>query len=153
MIIGAGPLRESLGNTISKYGIEQKVFLKGHLTRDELKVSLHAARAFAFSSLTAAEAFGLAQLEAMAAGLPVVNTRLPTAVPHIARHEREALTVEPGNAPDLALALNRLLDDNELAARLGQAGRARAKLEYSPELFADRTRKLLTEVAQQNNIR
>jgi rhamnosyl/mannosyltransferase len=148
IIVGTGPLRKSLEDKIRLYGLESKVRLVGHLARDEVKVHLQAARAFAFPSLTAAEAFGLVQLEAMATGLPIVNTRLPTAVPHIARHDLEALTVDPGNAPDLALALNRLLDDTRLAARLGQAGRARAELEYSPELFAERTRKLLKEVLQ-----
>jgi rhamnosyl/mannosyltransferase len=146
IIIGIGPLREELESQIRALGLEHKVILTGHLGRDEMKVHLHAARVFAFPSLTCAEAFGLAQLEAMAARLPIVNTKLPTAVPHIARHEREAITVAPGNAPELSVALNRLLDDTQLATGLGQAGQERAQLDYSPELFCERTRGLLEEL-------
>ena len=115
-----------------------------------MKLRLHAARVFAFPSLTAAEAFGLAQLEAMAAGLPVVNTTLPTAVPHIARHEREGLSVAPANAQELAIALNRLLDDAAFAVQLGKAGQARVQLNYSPALFAERTRELMEKVLQRS---
>ena len=61
----------------------------------------------------------------MVAGLPVVNTALPTAVPRVARHGTEALTVPPGDAVALADALRRVLDDPGLAAALGAAGRAR----------------------------
>ena len=53
-----------------------RLILAGMLSRDDLKVHLHAARLYAFPSVSAAEAFGIVQLEAMAVGLPIVNTRL-----------------------------------------------------------------------------
>jgi glycosyltransferase involved in cell wall biosynthesis len=148
IIIGSGALQAELKERIQQTGLQDRVFLKGHVTRDEIKTTLHAARVFAFPSLTPAEAFGLAQLEAMAVGLPVVNTRLPTGVPHIARDGLEALTVTPGSPRELADALTRLLDDPQLAIRLGAAGSLRAQEEYSPERFAGRTRRLINDVLQ-----
>ena len=71
------------------------------------------------------EAFGIAQLEAMACAKPVVNTRLSTGVAWVARDGVEAVTVAPGAVDDLARALGQLLDDDARAARLGSAGRQR----------------------------
>jgi rhamnosyl/mannosyltransferase len=108
------------------------------LKRDDIKVLLHAARVFALPSVTIAEAFGIVQIEAMATGLPVVNTDLPTAVPHIARHAREGLTVAAGNPAALADALRHLLDNPEYAETLGNAGRARAVVEFDEAQFLAR---------------
>ncbi len=54
----------------------------------------------------------------MASQLPVVNTALSTAVPHVSRHGFEGLTVPPGNADELASALTRLLNDSDLRSVL-----------------------------------
>ena len=99
---------------------------------------LHAAQIFAFPSVNAAEAFGIVQIEAMAAGLPIVNTDLPTTVPLVARDGLEALTVTPGDARQLSQALTRLLDDPAFARKLGTAGAARAFGELDEKLFGSR---------------
>ena len=62
----------------------------------------------------------------MAAGLPVVGWRAGN-LPHLAGHEREALIIEPGDIPGLSTALQRLSEDEELRARLGEAARHRAQ--------------------------
>jgi rhamnosyl/mannosyltransferase len=84
----------------------------------------------------------------MAAGRPVVNTRLPTAVPFVVRHEMEGLTVAPSDADGMRGALRRILDDEALAARLGSAGRSRARSEYSRELFRDRNFAIYREAVE-----
>jgi rhamnosyl/mannosyltransferase len=86
-------------------------------------------------SISEAEAFGIVQIEAMAAGLPVVNTSLSTAVPHIARNGIEGLTVPPNNSDALADALRHLLDHPALAEQMGAAARSRAKAEYRTKIF------------------
>lgn len=72
------------------------------------------------------ESFGIANLEAMAAGSAVVSTRTG-AVPEYLAHGVQGLLVEPGDAPALAAALLALLGDAELRRRLGEAARARAR--------------------------
>ena len=74
----------------------------------------------------------------MATGLPIVNTLLPTAVPMVARHDQEAITVPPNDPKAFALALNSLLDQPMLAKRLASTAYARATDEFSQELFRAR---------------
>ncbi len=71
-------------------------------------------------------------------GLPIVNTDLPTGVPHVARHGHEALTVPTNDPAALATAIAQLLDDRALAQRLGAAGRRRATTEYDLQTFVKR---------------
>jgi rhamnosyl/mannosyltransferase len=148
VIIGEGPLREELLRIAAEAGVADRVTLAGRVSISDIKAYLHAAKVFAFPSVTRAEAFGIVQLEAMAAGLPIVNTSLTTAVPTIARHEQEGLTVAPHDVPGLAAALNRILNDAPLARRLGDAGRARVYAEYSQERYVSRMEDVYQDVAQ-----
>ena len=110
-----------------------------------VEVHLHAAKIFAFPSITSAETFGIAQIEAMSVGLPIVNTSLPTGVSNVARHGVEALTVPPNDPDAFALALRRLLDDAQLAGRLGRAGSVRAWTEYGQAGFVSNMRRVYLE--------
>lgn len=136
IILGAGPLEAQLRTLTASRGIESRVHITGEsYDAAEFKCLLHAARVFAMPSIT--ETFGLVQLEAMACGCAVVNTRLPTVVPLVARDGREALTVAPDSVPELAAALRRLLDDAALSRELGRNGRQRIVETYSePTYFA-----------------
>lgn len=78
-----------------------------------------------FALPTGADTWGLAVAEAMAAGLPVVTTRVG-ALPELVTDGVQGLVVPPGDAAALTGALLRLVDDAELRARLGAAGRQRA---------------------------
>jgi glycosyltransferase involved in cell wall biosynthesis len=138
MIVGEGPLEHDLLQTAQRLGVGERFALAGGLSRDDLKVYLHAARMFVLPSVSEAEAFGIVQLEAMASGLPVINTDLPTGVPDVARNEREGLTVPPGDPAALAAAINQLLDDEGLARKLGAAGRNRVAAKYRAEVFVRR---------------
>jgi len=142
VIVGGGSEHERLEALAKEYGVADRLILAGFLPRDEMKAWLHAARTFVLPSVTTAEAFGIVQIEAMAAGLPVVNTNLPTAVPTIARDGREGFTVPIHDAEALAAAVNRLLDDPALATRFGAAGRARVDAEYSETVFLQRIRQV-----------
>jgi glycosyltransferase involved in cell wall biosynthesis len=147
-IIGEGPLLPELQALAQELGVADRVHLPGQLPRAEIRRLFHAASVFAFPSVTEAEAFGIVQIEAMAAGLPIVNTSLGTTVPLVARHDREALTVPPRDVPALAQALNRLLDDPVLASRLGTGGRSRAEAEYDSAVCRSRMATICDEVRQ-----
>ncbi len=152
VIIGSGPLRQSLERLAAKLEISHKVLFAGSLPRDQIRQYFGAANVFAFPSLTSAEAFGLAQIEAMAAGLPLVNTSLPTAVPRVARHEQEALTVPPGDPTALASALRRLLSDDELARRLGRSASRRAHSEFNEKKYLERMANIYREAVERRHM-
>lgn len=60
--------------------------------------------------------------EYMAAGKPIIASNIG-AIPEVIEHERNGLLVEPGNVSDLVRAVSRLLNDPQLAQRLGRAAR------------------------------
>lgn len=145
IIIGEGREYERLLAMARELGVADRVTFKGYLSRDDLKVHLHAAQLFALASISTAEAFGIVQIEAMASSLPVVNTDLPTAVPEIARDGIEGLTVTPGNPKALGAAIRRLLDDEETRTRMRHAALARAQDEYSQARFLERIRQVYSD--------
>lgn len=134
VILGEGPLRGGLERLAAELGIGERVAFPGQVP--DLAPWYHAADVFALPAVARSEAFGLVQLEAMAAGTPVVNTRLDSGVPFVSRDGESGLTVPPADADALAAALNRLLADPELRSRLGGAARRRVRREFSLERMA-----------------
>ena len=84
------------------------------------------------------EGFGIALLEAMLAGKPVVATRV-SAAPEIVEDGRTGLLVPPDDPAALAGAVSALLADRDRAAALGRAGLERARAEFSVARMADET--------------
>ena len=82
------------------------------------------------------ESFGVVLLEAMAAETPVVASAI-TGYDNVARADRDALLVPPGDAGALRAALQRVLDDPALRDRLIASGRERAR-EFSMSRLAER---------------
>ena len=146
VLIGEGGLRNDLERMAVEFGVSDRVSFLGFVSDSEVKSYLHAAKVLAFPSVTQAEAFGLVQLQAMAAGLPIVNTLLPTAVPHVARHNLEALTVPPNDPGMLASALSEVLGDFSLASRLGRSGQMRAKDLYDQWNFIGRMKNIYLDI-------
>jgi glycosyltransferase involved in cell wall biosynthesis len=83
-------------------------------------------------SSTSAEPFGLVIVEGMLAGKPVIATRAGGAV-EILQDGKGGVLVTPGSVPELRAAIGRLLADPEMAERMAQAGRQRAKEVFSLE--------------------
>jgi glycosyltransferase involved in cell wall biosynthesis len=97
------------------------VVLTGRVGARELDALYRGASAFAYVSLY--EGFGLPVLEAMVRGVPVVTSAV-SSLPEVAGDA--ALLVEPRSTGQLADAIERVLAEEDLAARLSAAGRARA---------------------------
>jgi glycosyltransferase involved in cell wall biosynthesis len=95
-----------------------------------------------------AEGLGVASLEAMAAGLPVVATRVGGLAEAVVDGET-GLLVEPEDVDGLAAALRRLLEQAELRRRLGEGGRRRVEQVFLPErmvsAYVDVYREVLEE--------
>ena len=93
-----------------------------------------------------AEALGLAQIEALASGLPCVSTELGTGTSFANRHGETGLVVPPGDAPALAAALNTLLADADMRRRFGAAGRARVAALFTRAHMVDRVEAIYRDV-------
>jgi len=146
LIVGDGPLGNLLLDLTKQLRLDDKVHFAGRVPGD-LTPYYQAADIFALPSIARSEAFGIVQIEAMAAGKPVVNTQLDSGVPFVSQHERTGLTVPPADPNALAAALNRLLDNGDLRQSLGDAARARARQEFSLETMTSRTMALYAQVA------
>lgn len=140
-IMGDGVLRGELGALADELGIGELVHFHGTVwpTVD----LLHRADVFAFPSLV--EPQGLAVLEALAAGVPVVASRTGGIVEMI-EHGRDGLLVEPGDPAALASALAALLGDPALRARLAAAG-SRRLAEFDIRRVANRYQELWAALA------
>lgn len=106
-------------------GVKRRVIMLGSVPHEELP-PYHAAAELFLAPATGRESFGIVLVEAMAAGLPVVASDIP-GYREVVRDQMEALLVPPEDPPALAAAMGRLLDDEQLAASLGAAGRMRAE--------------------------
>jgi glycosyltransferase involved in cell wall biosynthesis len=123
-IYGYGPLEGELQARIERLGMRGRITLAGR-TEDTSRV-LEALDIFVFSSLN--EGLPLVILEAMAAGLPVVSTRVG-GVPEVAPERLFPWMCEPGDADALAKAMSCAAANTQLAA-IGQAGRDLAARSY-----------------------
>lgn len=132
-IAGEGPLEPELRARAAALGLADRVRFLGRLSDDDLRACYQAADAFVLPSIAKTEAFGVVQIEAMAAGLPVVSTRLPTGVPWVNQDGVTGFVVPPGDADALGVALERLSVSGDLRQRLGTAGRERAATVFSRE--------------------
>jgi glycosyltransferase involved in cell wall biosynthesis len=138
IIVGRGPWR-GLEAIACELGLERRVTFLGEVSDVERRLLLHACDVFALPSTDRREAFGIVQLEAMACGKPIVSTDLPTGVRSVNQHGRTGWLVPPGDAAALARALSLLLEDEDLRAALGKAGRERVEREFTADQMIART--------------
>lgn len=143
---GEGPLTDSLRGVARDLGIADRVIFAGRIPDAELPAWYHACDVFCLPSVERAEAFGIAQVEAMACGKPVVCCRLDNGVNWVNRDGETGLAVPRADAAALAEALRRLETDDALRARLGSGARRRAFAEFSAEAMARGTLAVYREV-------
>ena len=117
-IFGYGALEDELRAQIRRLGMEGRITLEGR-TADPAR-ALESLDIFVFSSLN--EGLPLVILEAMAAGLPIVATRVG-GVPEVAPETLFPWYADPGNAPELADGMLRAAASHELAVIGGEARR------------------------------
>ncbi len=140
LVVGTGPLADGLKAEAAALGVADRVVWLGRSSDDELTGAYHAATAFWFPSVARSEGFGLVQVEAMAAGCPVINTAIPgSGVPWVSPDGETGLTVPVDDPTAFAAAARRLLAEPGLRDRLGAAGRARAAAEFDWRVMGGRS--------------
>ena len=145
-IIGDGPLENELRGQIEQLGLQKCVDLPGARSQNEIREHLAAANVFVLPSVIDPDG-GMDNLptvimEAMATGLPVVSTAIG-GIPEMVIHNETGFLVEPGNATELAGAIDRVIVDLAMAKRFGQAGYERAQRLFSIDKNVHELRQLL----------
>lgn len=139
VILGEGPLRTELESLAKALGISELVSLPGY-DPNPLK---YMSRCQMFVLSSRFEGLPGALIQAMACGAPVVSTDCPTGPSEIISDGNDGLLVPVGESEELASAMGRLLDDDDLSRRLGSNAREssrRFSIERSLPLY---TRALL----------
>lgn len=149
-IVGAGPLEGELRARIAAKGLSDVVELTGPATQDEVMRLLRGAAVFAAPCVVGADGnrdgLPTVLLEAMALGVPCVSTPV-TGIPEAIADGETGLLVAEHDAPGLAGALGRLLDDELLRVRLARAARARVEDRFDVDRNAAAMRALLWDPA------
>jgi len=132
LVLGSsGPLTEALRRIAAEAGVAERVRFVGRIAEADLPAYYQACDVFCLPSVEPSEAFGIVQVEAMAAGKPVVCTKLGNGVNWVNPDRVTGFAVPPRDARALADALNRLLGDGPLRMKLGEAAARRAASEFS----------------------
>ena len=129
-IVGAGPDRAAVEAEIERFGLSETVEVAGH--RDDVAEILAGSQIFVLSSRS--EASPMAVLEAMAAGLPVIASRVGGLSELVVENET-GLLVAPGDPRALAAAIGSLVENPALRARLGSAARTRVEQCFNLDAF------------------
>jgi glycosyltransferase involved in cell wall biosynthesis len=138
VVLGEGPDREALERLAADLEVASRVHLVGRVA----DVGAWLARTTVLAHPARWEGFGLAVLEAMLAGLPVVASNV-SSLPELVEDGQTGYLVRPDDPDALGAALARALEQ----PALGIAGRDRAHAEFSVARIADRTAALYARVA------
>ncbi|HEV8265503.1 MAG TPA: glycosyltransferase family 4 protein [Gemmatimonadales bacterium] len=134
VVIGDGAERARLEAAARELGVADRVEFRGRISAADLQDAYANAVAFVLPAVVDArgdtEGLGVVILEAMSYGTPVIASRIG-GITDIVEDGRSGLLVPPGDAGALAAALRRLLEDRDLARRLGDAGRRRVREQFS----------------------
>ena len=138
ILVGSGPLRPNL----EAQARGSRVVFAGEVKQEDRAAYLHAADVFVLASTMRAEAFGIAMLQAMACGTPVVSTELGTGTSWLNVDGETGLVVPPNDAAALAAALRSLLGDPPRARDMGQAAMRRVSEKFTKHAMIE----VLTQV-------
>lgn len=128
-----------------EYGLESAVLTLGQKTGDELLVLYGWADVFFFPTVYPWETFGIVQLEAMAAGLPVVASDWP-GPKDVVLDDVTGLLCPARDVSAFADGLQKLAADHGLIRRLGAAGQARYEQFFTAECFIRKLKQIFNEV-------
>lgn len=127
LIVGDGPLRGRLETYTRELKLSSKIVFAGQ--QKHITSLLRMADLFVLPS-TEREGLGIALIEAMAEGLPVIGTSLG-GIPEVIEDKQNGLLVEPGSAYELATAIESLTIDEKMRREMGEAGRELYKRKFT----------------------
>jgi len=147
-IVGEGPHRARLAERIQSSELDDVVFLRGAQSGDVVRRLLGRATVFVLASCTAQDGdmdgIPVVLMEAMAAGVPCVSTRV-SGIPELISSPEEGILVAEKDPNALADAIELLLHDADLRKRIARAARAKVEREFNIEKSAAQLARLFRE--------
>jgi glycosyltransferase involved in cell wall biosynthesis len=145
LIVGDGPLRAKLEREVRNCNLGGRVFFTGQ--RYDVNRIMPCLDVFVLASVT--EGLPLTVLEAMAAGRPVVATRVG-GIPEAVSDGIDGILVNPGDICGLAAAIGKLLSDPDRSAEMGNKGRLRVISDFTVKKMVSGTERIYTELVACN---
>ncbi len=146
LLLGDGPLKSELQSQMAALGIGDRFIFAGML--DDVAPVLAGCDLMVHPSID--EPFGIAVLEGMRAGLPVVASDVG-GIPEVVGREGAAILVDPRNSASLAEAIQALAADCDARVRIGNAARQRFISEFSDERMLDRVENFFRDLTGEGN--
>lgn len=147
-IVGEGPERRSLEALVGELNAAGMVTFAGSRRQEEVRGIMRNAALFALACVKGKDGqqdgIPIVLMEAMALGLPVVSTRL-SGIPELVKDGQTGLLARPGDAGHLAAAMERLLQDDELAASLRRDARTWVEIEFDLDRWVGKLSESLAE--------
>lgn len=151
VIAGSGPEEDAARQQARLLGLDNVIFA-GQLGDAEKITLLKACRALVLPSHLRSEAYGMVLVEACMFGKPMVSCDIGTGTSFVNSHEETGFVVAPESPKELAQAMNKLLVDDELAERFGQAARQRYEALFSGLALGEAYAQLFREVLKRNKV-
>lgn len=129
IMLGDGPEMSKVVSLVDRYGLRQSVTFFGPI--EDIENVLPYADMFLLPTGKPGESFGLAALESMACGVPVISTRLG-GTPEVVTHEETGFLCEVGDVDCMAAVAIDALSDPKTLRRMGAAARRRAERLFDP---------------------
>lgn len=155
-LVGDGPEREYLGALVESLDLQQRVTFHGALPEPAVTAMLEQADLFILPSVITengtAEGLPVVLMEALAAGVPAVATRV-SAVPELIRDGETGILAEPASAADLRRAIKRMLEDPVAARGMAEAGRAFVEQNHDGERAGEALARLFRDTRADGHAR
>lgn len=144
-IVGSGDMLDSYRSLSENMGLGKKVIFYGQADDQELLKLYGLANILVLPSIDRSEAFGIAALEAMACGIPVIASDL-AGVRSVVSKKETGLLVKPGSVQNLADMMHYLLKNTKLARTMGQAGRKKVLDKYTWDIVGQKLNEIINNL-------
>lgn len=148
VVVGDGPEKDNLREQAKELGLGHRVQFVGQVDYSKVPQYYAAADIFVLPSV-AWEGLPMTVIEAMAAGLPVIASRVG-GVPDAVQEGKTGILVEPANVGQLKGAVSQLLQDNELQRKMGKSARELAKRKFSQAAMTQNTLAIIHKVKEKS---
>jgi glycosyltransferase involved in cell wall biosynthesis len=142
-IIGDGPYKKTLSDLVKKMKLEKFIRFAGF----QADVEKSLAKLDLYVQPSSSESFGLAIVQAMSVGLPVVATRTG-GIPELVTEDKSGILVAPERPKDLAQAILKLLHNRTLAKSMGEAARRESVVRFNLKEMIKEVEEVYVEVVK-----